>query len=75
MILMATHRKIGIALILLGILMFFLGVSVFAYRGAINPIFSKIGMYSFILWLPTIILGAIIVAAKRRKQNKIEHNS
>jgi hypothetical protein len=67
---MATYRKIGIALIFLGIIMFLLGASMFAYRGAINPIVSKIGWYSFLFWLPTIILGIVLVAITKRKRRK-----
>jgi len=67
---MATHNKIGITLIFLGIIMFLLGASVFAYRGAINPIVSKIGWYSFLFWLLTIILGIILAAVNKRKSRK-----
>jgi len=67
---MATHRKIGIALIFLGTIMFLLGASMFAYRGAINPIVSKIGWYSFLFWLPTIVLGIVLVAITKRKRGK-----
>lgn len=71
---MTIHRKIGLGIIGLGIIMFFVGASMFTYRGNINPIINKIGMYSFIFWLPTIILGTItiiletiVVAVKKRK--------
>ncbi len=63
---MSIQRKTGFVLIVLGILMFLTGASLFTYRGDINPIVSKIGMYSIILWLPAIILGIIIVVLKKR---------
>jgi hypothetical protein len=49
---------IGVFIIILGIGMFFFAASIFTYQGnSLNPIVSKLGMYSFILWLPTIIFG------------------
>ena len=69
---MTIYRKIGLGIIGLGVTMFFVGASMFTYRGNINPIVSKIGMYSFLFWLPTIILGTIIVAVSKRKRKIID---
>jgi len=66
---MATTRKLGIAIIILGALMFLTVASLFTYRGNVNPAVSKIGMFSLILWLPTIIVGIILVTV-RKKRNK-----
>ena len=42
--------------------MFIFGASMFTYRGnGLNPIVSKLGMYSFFLWLPTIAVGIFIM--------------
>jgi multisubunit Na+/H+ antiporter MnhC subunit len=67
---MTIYRKIGLGIIGLGVIMFFVGASMFTYRGNINPIVSKIGEYSFIFWLPTIILGTIVVAVGKRNKKK-----
>ncbi len=49
---------IGILTILLGITMFWFGVSMFTYQGSsLNPIVSELGKYSFFLWLPVLALG------------------
>ena len=59
--------KTGFFVILLGIGMFFFGVSMFTYQGkALNPIVSKLGMYSFFFWLPTIIVGIFITVKKNK---------
>jgi len=53
---------IGLLVIALGIGMFFFGASMFTYRGgALNPIISKAGELSFIFWLPTIVVGLVII--------------
>jgi len=65
---MTIHRKIGLGIIGLGVIMFFVGASLFTYRGNINPIVSKIGMFSFFFWVPTIILGTVIFKTKRGKR-------
>lgn len=76
---MTIYRKIGLGIISLGVIMFFIGASMFTYSGNINPIVSKIGEYSFIFWLPTIILGtiiiileAIVIAIRTRKRKIID---
>jgi hypothetical protein len=62
---MNRYQKIGILIIVLGIGMLVLGASLFTYSGpALNPIVSKMGMYSFFLWLPTIILGVVFLFLK-----------
>ncbi len=66
---MTRNRIIGICLIVLGIVMLFFGASMFSYQGNnLNPLLSKAGMYSFILWLPAIIIGIILMVVRRGKQ-------
>ena len=67
---MTNYRKIGIIMIIVGVIMFFVGASLFSYQGKpLNPIISDVGMYSFILWLPTIITGAILLLIKKKSNN------
>jgi len=64
-----TNKKSKIALwiIGLGVIMFFTGASIFTYRGnALHPIISKIGMWSFILWFPMVLLGLILLFIYRK---------
>jgi hypothetical protein len=66
---MKVNHIIGICLVVLGIAMLFFGASMFTYRGNnLNPIASKAGMYSFIFWLPTIIIGIIFLLIRRGKR-------
>lgn len=76
---MTIYRRIGLGIIGLGVIMFFIGASMFTYRGNIYPVVSKIGEYSFIFWLPTIILGTItiileniVLAVRKRKKKTID---
>jgi len=64
-----TVLIVGLSIIALGIGMFVFGGYMFTYRGSyLNPIISKLGMYSFFLWLPTIIAGIIVVALRDKKK-------
>ena len=73
---MTIYQKIGIGVTILGIGMFVLGASLFTYQGErLNPIISDIGMYSFLLWLPTLITGLILVCIRKRKRGHIQRNS
>ncbi|AFD05231.1 hypothetical protein Solca_0074 [Solitalea canadensis DSM 3403] len=63
---MTINKKIGIILTVLGLLMFVAGVSMFTYQGKpLSPFLSKIGMYSFILWFPVVIIGIILIIKKK----------
>jgi len=64
---MTIYRKTGLVIIILGIVMFFFAVYMFSLTGKVNPIISKIGMYSFIFWLQTIVLGIIVALISKRK--------
>jgi len=67
---MTIYRKLGTALIILGVVMLLIGGSLFSYHGErLNPIISDIGMISFMLWLPTLIVGVILVSRKAKKEN------
>jgi len=73
---MTILRKIGLGIIVLGVIMFLIGASMFTYRGGINPFISKVGLFSFVFWLPAIILGSItiiletIVLSVRKRKKK-----
>jgi len=59
---MTASKKIGIVLIVIAAIMLIVGVYMFSYQGAnINPLLSKIGKYSFFLWLPFLIMGLIFL--------------
>jgi hypothetical protein len=55
-------KKIGALVLFLGFGMFLFGVSMFTYQGkSLNPVISKLGMYSFLYWMPTMIVGVVIL--------------
>jgi len=63
---MSKFKIIGLSLILLGVGMFLFGASMFSYTGTnLDPVISKLGMYSFFLWLPTIITGVLLMCYKK----------
>jgi hypothetical protein len=63
--------KLSISILVLGIIMFFIGIDTFTYQGNISKLYSKIGMISFISWLPTIIIGIIMtIVSVNRKEKK-----
>jgi hypothetical protein len=63
---MTTQKKIGTVLVILGIAMLFTGGSLFSYQGPrLNPIINDIGMISFMLWLPTLIVGIVLVTRRQ----------
>jgi len=65
---MTTYRIIGIVLIVIGIGMFFLGASLFAYQGPpLNPIVNEMGKYSFLWWFPTLIVGILLTLISKKK--------
>jgi len=61
-------RLTGIILIIVSVLMGIFCAVLFSYRGDIAFITAKIGYYSFILWLPTLIAGIIITSVNPKKQ-------
>ncbi len=66
---MIVFKTIGIILILLGIAMFLVGISMFSYLGPpLDSIVVKIGMYSFLWWLPTILFGVFLVVISPKKR-------
>jgi hypothetical protein len=59
---MKASRKIGIGLIILSGIMLIMGASAFTYQGSyMNPLFYKIGKFSFFFFAPTLIMGLIYV--------------
>ncbi|WP_428329255.1 hypothetical protein [Mucilaginibacter sp.] len=65
-------KIIGIILILTGLGMFCFGASLFAYQGPpLSNFVSKLGEYSFLYWLPTIIIGIVfLIINKAKKPNR-----
>jgi hypothetical protein len=53
--------KIGGLLMILGVVMFFFGISMFSHTGPLNQFISELGKYSFLFWLPTIFLGVALI--------------
>ena len=66
--------KLSISILVVGIIMFLIGIDTFTYQGEISKLYSKIGMISFISWLPTIIVGIIltIVSVNRKEKNTLQ---
>jgi hypothetical protein len=60
---------VGTALIILGIAMLILGASLFSYQGPrLNQTISDLGQFSFMLWLPTLIFGIVLVSRTPKKR-------
>lgn len=55
-------KYLGLFLIALGIAMFVIGVGAFASQGKMNFILANFGEFSFTWWLPTIIIGGVVLA-------------
>lgn len=56
-------------MILIGFGMFCFGVSMFAYQGPpLSPFESELGEFSFSWWLPTIIVGALLLLINKLKK-------
>ena len=63
-------NKVGLGLILSGFAMFFIGVHFFTYQGpGLNPIINLVGLYSFMLWFPHIIIGIVFMFIRTSKVN------
>jgi hypothetical protein len=61
------YKTIGVILIILGIAMLVFGTSIFGYQGKrLSQIISDLGFFSFILWLPTIIVGIVFIGVKKK---------
>jgi hypothetical protein len=59
---MSIYQKIGTGITLLGVGMFILGAGMFTYQGPeLNPIIFKMGEYSFVFWLPVLLIGIIFL--------------
>jgi hypothetical protein len=66
---MTLIRIIGIFLLVLGLGMFYWGVTTFSWQGpGLSEFMSKLGKYSFFLWLPTVFIGISLIVAGRRKK-------
>lgn len=59
----------GLLIFLLGIGMLICGAGMFTYQGeALTPLVSKLGEFSFIYWVPTVIIGiALFIAGRKSK--------
>lgn len=65
--LISQVKYLGIFLIALGLAMFIVGVGAFASQGKMNFILTNFGEFSFKFWLPTIIIGSIVLALSNKK--------
>jgi len=66
---MSRLKIVGLILIALAVVMLFFGAAMFSYSGSpLNPIISDLGECSFILWLPTLIVGIILLAMKSKSK-------
>ena len=62
---MKPNRINGLIIVIVGIAMFIFGTSMFSYQGKnLDPDISKPGEVGFFLWLPTIIVGVVLIAKK-----------
>jgi len=57
--------KFGISLVIIGIIMFIYGISLFSYRGDLSFILKDPREYSIVLWLPVLIIGTILTIIAR----------
>ncbi len=57
--------KFGISLVIIGIIMFIYGISLFSFRGDLSFILKNLGEYSIVLWLPVLIIGTILTIIAR----------
>jgi hypothetical protein len=65
---MSKYQKIGSGVTLLAIGMFLLGIGMFTYQGPpLSPIILQLGEYSFMLWLPALIIGIILLCIGKSK--------
>ncbi len=63
------YQKIGMGIILLGFSMFIFGVSMFTYQGPeLSSIIIRLAEYSFVFWLPTLLLGLIFLCISKIKK-------
>jgi hypothetical protein len=62
--------KTGCGVVILGVIMFLVGASLFSYRGRPFPGMMAIGEISFTFWLPVIALGAILMAVGKKNEKK-----
>jgi vacuolar-type H+-ATPase subunit I/STV1 len=68
---MSRLKKIGLILILSGVVMFLFGGYIMTYQGkSLSEAASTFGFLSFILWLPTIITGIILMSQKSSSTKK-----
>jgi len=58
--------KVGLSLIILATLMFTYGISIFTYIGNLSLTQKDLGEYSFVFWLPVLLIGTIITIIARR---------
>lgn len=61
---MMIYKKLlisSILLIILSVIMFIVGIGLFAYSGEqLNSIIIKIGEFGFAFWLPVLISGIVL---------------
>jgi hypothetical protein len=63
-------QVLGMIICGLAIAMLLFGVSIFTYTGnSLNPVISWLGKYSFLFWLPVLMLGGIFIIAGHLSKN------
>jgi len=66
---MSRLKKIGVSILISGIIMLLIGGSMFTYSGPrLNPAINIIGAISFFSWLPAIIVGIAIITWPQKKK-------
>lgn len=66
---MTSIRIAGIFLLMLGLGMFYLGITTFTWRGpGLSNFVYEAGKYSFFLWFPTVIIGIALIVNGRKKR-------
>ena len=68
---MSKLKKIGLLILISGIIMLMIGGSMFTYSGKpLNPVINIIGAISFFTWLPAIIVGIAILTWPQKRNKK-----
>jgi len=57
------QKKIGVAIIIFGVLMAFAGL--YAFAEPLPPVLSFIGKWCFMLWLPILLAGIVVYSSSK----------
>lgn len=64
---MVARKKIGLWLIIIGVLLFIIGVYVYSNIGDCSEIFKKVGEIALVSWLFFVLIGGLLYTEKKRK--------